>query len=151
MVLRTRHWLIIGASLAAWLPAAASALEYRSIGVPKAILYDAPSGQGKKLYIVSQGYPLEVIVNLGDWLKVRDNQGGLNWIEAKQLTTKRTVIVLSAQADIYQQPDQASAIIGHVSKDVVFDLVENSSNGWVKVRHRDGLVGYLPNTSIWGF
>lgn len=133
------------------LPGGASALEYRSVSVPKAVLYDAPSGQGKKLFIVNQGYPLEVIVNLGDWIKVRDSKGGLNWIESKQVSTGRTVIVISAQADIYQDADQGSPVIGKVSKDVVLDLVETAGNGWVKVRHRDGLVGYLPNTSVWGY
>jgi len=132
------------------LPGLAAALEYRSVAVPKAILYDAPSAQGKKLYVVGQGYPVEVIVNLGDWLKVRDNHGSLTWIEAKQLGAKRTVLVKAGSADIRQASDPASALLGHVSKDVVLELVEPATNGWVKVRHRDGLEGYILSSSVWG-
>jgi len=35
-------------------------------------------------------------------------------------------------------------------KDVVFEWLENSSNGWVKVRHRNGQSGYVKTNQIWG-
>lgn len=131
-------------------PGMATALEYRSIAAPKAVLYDAPSTQGKKLFVIGQGYPVEVIVNLGEWLKVRDNQGGLSWVEDKQLASKRTVLVTLNQAEVRQSADAASALVCHVEKDVVLDLLEPATNGWVKVRHRDGLVGYILSSSVWG-
>ena len=55
------------------LPSLATA-EYRTVNVPKAIVYDSPSAQGKKLYLLSQGYPVEVIVNLAEWVKVRTSR-----------------------------------------------------------------------------
>ncbi|MDR5172427.1 SH3 domain-containing protein [Methylobacillus flagellatus] len=133
------------------MPVMASAVEFRSVSVPKAVVYDAPSAQGKKTYILSQGYPVEVIVNLGEWLKVRDAQGGLNWIEAKQLANKRTVLVKGGQADIRQAADAASALLGKADKDVVLDMLESPVNGWVKVKHRDGITGYISASSLWGF
>lgn len=145
---RTKFWLL--ALLLALLPAAASALEYRSVGATKAVLYDAPSAQGKKLYVVGQGYPVEVIVNLGDWLKVRDNHGSLSWIEAKQLATKRTVLVTQSQVELRQAADATSPLLGRLEKDVVVELVEPATNGWIKVKHRDGLVGYISAASVWG-
>lgn len=66
-----------------WVPLTASALDFRSVAVPKAILYDAPSISSKKVLLLSQSYPVEVVVNLGEWLKVRDVQGSMNWVEAK--------------------------------------------------------------------
>jgi len=136
--------------LLALLPGIASALDYRSVVPPKAILYDAPSAQGKKLYVVAQGYPVEVIVNLGEWLKVRDNHGSLSWIESKQLVAKRTVLVTVSQAEVHQSADVAATLVFRAEKDVVLDLVEPSTTGWVKVRHRDGLVGYIQSASVWG-
>ncbi|MEQ1602298.1 MAG: SH3 domain-containing protein [Methylophilaceae bacterium] len=127
-----------------------SALEFRSIAAPKAVLYDAPSAQSKKLYVIGQGYPVEIIVNLGEWLKVRDNQGGLSWIEAQRLTNKRTVLVTTNQAEIHQSANTSSLLICRVEKDLVLELLEPTTNGWVKVRHRDGLTGYIPSSSIWG-
>lgn len=145
---RINSWL--AAALLTLLPLAASAIEYRSVAAPKAVLYDAPSAQGKKLYVVGQGYPVEIIVNLGDWLKVRDRHGSLTWIEAKQLDTKRTVLVTQPQAEMRQSADVVSPLIGRLEKDVVLELLEPAGNGWVKVRHRDGLVGYITTTSVWG-
>ena len=145
---RTKIWWLA----LSWvlLPLTASALEYRSVGAAKAVLYDAPSAQAKKLYVVGQGYPLEVIVNLGDWLKIRDSQGSLSWIEAKQLATKRTVLVTQPQVEMRQAADPASAVVAHLEKDVVVDLIEAPGNGWIKVKHRDGLVGYIPAVAVWG-
>ena len=147
--LRTRH-LAVAALLLALLPAAAAAVEFRSIAPPKAVLYDAPSEAGGKRYVIGHGYPVEVIVDLGAWIKVRDNQGGLSWIEAKQLGTKRTVLVVQPQVEMRQAADAASGVVAHLEKDVVVDLIEAPGNGWIKVKHRDGLVGYIPTAAAWG-
>jgi len=136
--------------LLALLPHMASALEYRAVSVPKAILYDAPSAQGKKLYVIGQGYPVEVIVNLGDWIKVRDNQGGLSWIDAKQLSNARTLLVTQTQSELRQSADASSTLLARLEKDVVVDYLEPAKNGWVKIKHKDGLTGYVPSSSVWG-
>lgn len=132
------------------LPLTAGALEFRSVVPPKAVLFDAPSLQGKKLYVIGQGYPLEVIVNLGDWLKVRDNQGGLSWIEAKQLGNTRTLLIAKPEAELRQSADAASPLLARLQQHVVVGLVESAGNGWVKVKHRDGLVGYVAASAVWG-
>ena len=62
---------------------AALAIDYRSVSVPAAILYDAPSQAGKKLYLIKGQTPVEVVVRLEGWHKVRDAEGTLAWIEAK--------------------------------------------------------------------
>ena len=135
----------------ALIPATGFALDFRSVASPKAVLYDAPSSAAKKVFVLSQYYPVEIVVNLGDWLKVRDAQGSLNWVEAKQLSNKRTVIVTASKAEIRQAADAASNLLATVDKDVVFDVVDaKSNNGWLKVKHRDGAAGYILVSSIWG-
>jgi len=126
------------------------ALEYRSVSVPKAILYDAPSAQAKKLYIVSAAYPVEVIVNLGEWIKVRDSRGELAWIDAKQLSAKRSVVVNAPQAEVREAADESSRLLFRADKDVALELLEPGTNGWAKVRHRDGLAGYVQISKVWG-
>ena len=126
-----------------------AAAEFRSVSVPKGVVYDTPSAQGKKVYLLGQGYPVEVIVNLAEWVKVRDQQGGLSWIDAKQLIPKRTLLVV-VLADIKSSPDMGVASIGRLEKDVVIDLLEPAKNGWVKVKHRDGLTGFIQTSAVWG-
>ena len=128
----------------------ANALEFRSIAPAKAILYDAPSLEAGKLYILSQSYPVELIVNLNNWVKVRDAAGTLSWVESKSLSSKRTVLVL-AKTDIKAAEDATSALVATVEKDVVLELLPmTAKNGWVKVKHRDGVTGFVQVTSIWG-
>ena len=153
--MRTKYPVFI-AFILALTPGLASALEYRSVAVPKAVLYDAPSAQGKKLFVIGQGYPLEVIVNLDAWLKVRDIRGSLSWIEAKQLVAKRTVLVTFNRAEIRQAADASSPLLGRVEKDVVLDLLEPPSfdaagKSWVKIKHLDDLTGYVLSSSVWGY
>ncbi|SNR65143.1 SH3-like domain-containing protein [Methylobacillus rhizosphaerae] len=143
--------VLLTAAFLLLVPVMASAVEFRSISATKAVMYDAPSAQGKKTFILSQDYPVEIIVNLGDWLKVRDAQGGLNWIESKQLAAKRTVLVRNGPADVRQAADATAPVLGKADKDVVFDMLEAPVNGWVKVKHRDGMTGYVQASSLWGF
>lgn len=133
-------------------PVVATALEFKSVAAPKAILYDAPSTAAKKILLLSQGYPVEVIVNLGEWLKVRDAQGSISWIEAKQLSGKRTVMVIAANAEMRSSADAASSLVATLEKDVVLEIGETKlTNGWLKVKHRDGMTGFILVSSVWGF
>jgi SH3-like domain-containing protein len=142
---------LITACLLALMPAMALALDFRSVAVPKAVLFDAPSSAAKKVLLLNQHYPVEVVVNLGEWLKVRDAEGSLNWVEAKQLSNKRTVLVKQNQVEIRQSADANAKVVATVDKEVLLELVDaKPNNGWLKVKHRDGLIGYLPIGVTWG-
>jgi SH3-like domain-containing protein len=127
------------------------ALEFRSVAVNKAILYDAPSIEAKKLYLIGSGYPVEVIVNLGEWIKVRDHFGSLSWVQAKQLTNKRTALIIADKIELKQAEEETSALVATFEKDVVVEVISTTAkNGWVKVKHRDGLSGFVRSTVLWG-
>jgi len=139
-------------SLLVLMPLTALALDFRSIAPPKATLYDAPSAAATKVLLLSQNYPVEVVVNLGDWLKVRDAQGSLNWVESKNLSNKRTVLITQNNAEIRQSADAASTLLATVEKDVLLEVADPKLNrGWLKVKHRDGLSGYILLSSTWGY
>lgn len=106
------------------MPVVALALDFRSVAVPKAVLYDAPSSAAKKVLLLSQNYPVEVVVNLGDWLKVRDAQGSLNWVEAKQLSNKHTVLVTANKAELRLAADVTSPLIATIDKDVLLEVAD---------------------------
>ena len=82
--------------------AAAPAADYRSVNVPAAILYDAPSLAGKKLYLIKAQTPVEIIVRLEGWLKVRDAEAAtstqiLQGITRAALQTKSFMSAASFQ------------------------------------------------------
>jgi hypothetical protein len=65
------------------------------------------------------------------------------------LVPKRTVLALDA-ADVRGSADTAAPVLFRVDKDVALELVEPAGNGWIKVRHRDGLAGFILSSQVWG-
>lgn len=131
----------------------AGATDYRATA-EVAVLYDAPSLKSKPLYALGRDYPLEVIVNVEGWLKVRDAGGTVAWIEKKAVSEKRVLVVRSPVAEVLASPDAAAALVFKAEQNVVLDLVDanyvTATPGWAKVRHRDGQVGFVRIQHVWG-
>ncbi len=128
----------------------ADALDYASVGERGAVLYDAPSLKAKKVFVVSRYTPLEQVVGLDNWVKVRDSSGALNWVEKRALSNKRFVVVTAAQASLHVAPDSNAAVVSQVRQQVALEWLESTGSGWIKVRHRDGLQGYIRTVDVWG-
>lgn len=128
----------------------AAAIDYRSVDAPAAVLYDAPSQKGKKLYLIKAQTPVEVVVRLEGWFKIRDAEGSLAWIEARNVSEKRSLVVTAARGEIRQSDKPEAPVVLLVDKWVGLEFVEAASPGWAKVRHRDGVSGYIRSTQVWG-
>ena len=126
------------------------ALDFKTIAPGAAIMYDAPSDKGGKLFVAPRGMPVEVVLSYGEWVKVRDMSGDMAWIELKQLSAKRNVVARNANVKVRATADEAAAPILLVDKGVLLELVDNQITSWVKVRHRDGVTGFVKATDIWG-
>ena len=126
------------------------ALDYVSVVDSSAILYDAPSLKAKKLFVVNRYLPLEQVVSLDDWVKVRDSSGSLAWIEKRALSGKRFVAVTIPLAAVHQAADAGAPIVFNTRQQVALEWLESSGNGWIKVRHSDGMTGYMRATEVWG-
>lgn len=144
------HCSKVLAALAAFAAAPAAALEYRSVEPAAAILYDAPSQKGRKLFMIWRATPVEIVVSLEGWAKVRDADGGLAWIEKKALSDKRTAIVVADRAFVMQAADDAAVLAFEAEKGVALEVVEPARDGWAKVRHSDGAAGFVRAREVWG-
>jgi SH3-like domain-containing protein len=127
----------------------AIALDYRTVTEATA-MYDAPSVKASPLFVVRPGTPVELVVSLEGWAKVRDSKGDLVWIEKKHLAEKRNVIVRSDRAQIRAAAEDKAALVFEAERDVVLELVEAVPGGWIKVRHRDGQGGFVKAPQVWG-
>ncbi len=144
MILRLAALVV---ALLGWTCAAAA--EFRSVADNVAILYDAPSAKSKKLFVVSQGYPFEVVVVVEGWSKVRDANGDLTWIESRQLADRRTVLIKAPLAQVREAADDNAPVVFEAQQNVLLDLIE-VAGGWLRVRHRDGQAGYVRVSQAWG-
>jgi SH3-like domain-containing protein len=138
------------AALLLAVPLGLQAAEFRSVQENAAVLYDAPSRAATPLFVVQRNYPLEVIVNLDAWVKVRDHAGALTWIEKKSLGDRRTLLVTGASAEARQRPEDAAPAAFSAAQNVTLELIEAAPGGWLRVRHADGATGYVRAQQVWG-
>lgn len=135
--------------VAAGISAPAFAIDYRTVDVAS-VLYDTPSQRGAKLFVIKRDTPVEVVVGLEGWAKVRDAEGGLAWIERKNLSERRSVIVRIERAEIRQKAEEAAPLVFEAEKNVSLEYLETLPGGWIKVRHRDGQMGFVRAGQVWG-
>ena len=128
----------------------AAAGEFRSIAENGTPMYDAPSVRAKKLFVASRYYPVEIVINIDSWLKVRDQAGDLVWVEKKTLSDKRTVIVTVPVAEVRQAANDQAALVFQAQQGVALDVAEPPAGGWIRVRHAEGQSGYVKINQVWG-
>lgn len=155
-----RGFVLAGWSLAVLATSGGAwALEFGSVAEP-AVLYDAPSQKAKPLFVIARQTPVEIVVSLGGWLKVRDATGGIAWIEKRQVSEQRTLLVMAPRAQIRTAPAADAPLAFEAEKEVVLELASTNAgastapaapaSGWAKVRHRDGQSGFIRADQVWG-
>ena len=128
----------------------ARAAEFRAVADSAAVLYDAPSVKAKKRYILGRGYPVELVVVVEGWAKIRDAGGELAWIESKNLSERRSVMVKVNLADVHTAAEDKSPLAFQAEQNVLLDLNELTGTGWARVTHRDGQSGFIKVSLVWG-
>lgn len=128
----------------------ASALEFRSTA-RAALLYDSPSTAGTRVSIAGSGLPLEIIVELQTWAKVRDHNGRLAWIEKSALGLTKTVMIKADSSTIRLRPRPDAEVVFRAARGVLFELTGPIDGfGWLPVKHASGKTGWLPAHEAWG-
>lgn len=116
------------------------------------------SGPGTKYQVkweYGKGFPLKVVSKKGDWVKVSDFENDSGWIYKPLLSKKGHMIVKAfkdknKRVNIRSGPGTRYKVVGKAYYGVVFETLEQQ-NGWAKVRHESGLVGWIKRTLVWGF
>ena len=72
-------------------------------------MHEAPWASSKKLYVLSQGYPVEVIGSQPDWVRARRRwRRGL--MSTASLSNQRTVVATANRAELRRSPDAKAAL-----------------------------------------
>lgn len=116
------------------------------------------SGPGTKYSVkwkYGSGFPLKVLQEKGDWLKVEDFEGDSGWLY-KKLTSRKGHMIVKVHKDqdtkinIRSGPGTKYKIVGKAYYGVVFRTIKQQ-NGWAHVKHDSGLEGWIKRTLLWGF
>ena len=148
--MRVRGTVFVISALASVLSAPASALDYRAVAAP-AILYDTPSEKGKRILVVSAGTPLEVVVTLEKWVKVRDRGGRLAWIARSDLSDAQSVMVVAERAAVRNGAAEDAATQFEATRGVILQVAGPPKGNWLPVRHADGDRGFVRRVDVWGY
>jgi SH3-like domain-containing protein len=138
--------------------ATARAADFRATSDAATLLYDGPSTKARPVFVYGRDVPLEVLVTVEGWTKVRDATGTIGWMANKSLADKHILLIRAPIADVRAMPDEAAPVVFRAEKDVLVELAEAASSpattaapGWVKVRHRDGQIGFVRLAQVFGF
>lgn len=145
-----RAAVLFGALVLTTLTATAAAAEFRSIGDRPAVLYDAPATKATKLHVLGANQPVEVVIKLDKWSKVRDVSGEFAWVDNGLLSDKRLVVVQAERGEVRKAALAASPIAFETKRGVVLEMTGPVTDGFIPVRHRDGSNGFIAVSQIWG-
>ncbi|WP_373975659.1 SH3 domain-containing protein [Chitinibacter sp. SCUT-21] len=137
------------ATLLASLAGSVFAIEYCATTRNDVILYDAPSEKSDKRFILSAFIPHEILAEQGTWLRVRDRDGTLAWLPKADCGPKRYVQV-NRLAEIRKEANSKSPLLFKAERNVVIELLQDTRSGWLKIKHRDGAIGYIRIEDVWG-
>ena len=147
------------ASLVALLVAAGAAhgADFKVTNDSPTIAYDAPSAKARAQFLFGRDVPVEVIVQVEGWTKVRDVGGTIGWIANASLADRRELVVRTPVAEIRASPEDSAPLVFRAEQNVLLELAETATSaattatpGWVKVRHRDGQSGFVRIAQVFG-
>ena len=123
------------------------AAEYLSVARDGINVRSGPSTNADVLFELPLGYPLEVVGREGQWVKISDYEGDKGYIIDSLLSKTPYVIVTVAECNVRSGPSTKDAVVGNVTKDVIFQRVEVKGE-WMKISHPQ-LTGWIHKTLVW--
>ncbi|CAG37005.1 SH3 domain-containing protein [Desulfotalea psychrophila] len=96
-----------------------------------------------------EGWPLRVVNKKNDWYEVVDYEKDRGWVYAPLVRKNDTVIVnVKKTGNMRSGPGKNSPVIAEVERGVVLTRI-TVKDGWVKVKHSQGSVGWIYKTLLW--
>lgn len=121
-----------------------------TIGEKPAVVYDSPSQKGNRTLVLSRFTPLEALVKLDKWTKVRDSEGSIGWVENSAIGDRRFVQVAAATAEVRAGTSAGAPVVFEAQRGVLLEVTSPTTDGWIGVRHRDGQGGVVRSNQVWG-
>lgn len=136
--------------LGAALPAA-PAIQLVAVDRPEINMREGPGTTHPKLWVLTRGYPLQVIGRQGGWLKVRDFERDTGWVLARLTARKPHLVVKVDRANLRRGPGTRHARVGVVVYGEALRTLERRGD-WVRVKPvAGGPTGWVARRLVWGW
>ena len=147
--------IFIGIFLILILTTPSFALSMKSVDSDTVNLRSGPGTNYDIKWEYGKGFPLIVLQNKGDWVKVKDFENDTGWIYKNLLSNKGHMIIKvfkgkNKKVNIRSGPGTRYGVVGKAYYGVVFETLEQK-DGWARVRHESGLIGWIKRSLLWGF
>ena len=118
-------------------------------------LRTGPGSKYRVLWELGRGFPVEVLKRSGEWYRVRDFEGTVGWVHRDGVDSTPHMIVKTNKTNrkpinLRSGPGEKNGIVAKANYGVVLQTLEQK-NGWVKVRHEQGVIGWVRRDLLWGW
>lgn len=128
----------------------AEAITLVSVDGENVNMRSGPGSNYSVLWELGRGFPLKVLGRKGGWVKVEDFEGDTGWIYGKLVDNKPHLIVKKRRVNVRSGPGRHYRVVGKANYGVVFKTLK-ASKGWVRVKHENGLTGWVKRDLLWGW
>ena len=112
------------------------------------------SGAGtnhEALWVLSRGYPLQVLSRKGQWLQVRDFENDRGWVFKPLTSTRSPHQVVKVQVlNIRSKPSLRSRVLAKAVHGEILKTLSRQGD-WVKIQQEDGPTGWVSKRLVWGW
>lgn len=114
-----------------------------------------PGTNYRVIWELDEGFPLKVLKRAGEWYRVRDFEGTIGWVHRGVVANTPHMIVKTnkntkKQINIRSGPGTKYKVVAKANYGVVLKTLEQK-NGWVKVQHEQGVIGWVKRNLLWGW
>ena len=130
---------------------AAVARDMVAIDRPEVNMRSGAGTQHEALWVLSRGYPLEVLKRQGKWLEVRDFENDKGWVYKSLTSTRKPHHVVKVNnLNIRSAPSMKGRIVSTAVKGEILTSKGRKGN-WVKVEQEGGKTGWVVSRLVWGW
>jgi len=121
-----------------------------SVDVDSANLRQGPGTNYTVLWRVDRHFPLYVLDRSNGWLHVMDFDGDEFWISEKIVSFDRYVITQLSECNVRKGAGVDYELLFRAERGVILKVLDYKE-GWMKVRHTDGEVGWISAKIVFGW
>jgi SH3-like domain-containing protein len=114
---------------------------------------NARSGPGDDYRLLwvyrARGLPVQVVAETSDWRRVCDPQGGLAWVKATGVDSRRSALnAHPSPLPLRAKPDPSAMVKAYLASKAVAAL-DRCQGGWCRVKAASA-AGWLKAADVWG-